>query len=396
MRSVDDHVAAVLGLGEPLGGEPVDLSRALGLVLACDLPALVPVPPFDNSAMDGFAVRSVDVAAPPVTLRVTGDIPAGCREPHAIGAGEAARIMTGAPLPEGADAIVPVEDTDIAPGPVPLPPRVQVRAPARPGRHIRRRGEDLAQGEVALTAGTVLTPAAVAAAASVGYGEVAAIRRPRVAVIATGAELRPPGQPLGHGQIPDSNSLLLSGLVRQFGAEAHTATTSDDPEEFRAVLDEAAAGADLILTTGGVSVGAFEVVRQATGARCEFVTVAMQPGKPQGIGDYAGVPLLAFPGNPVSVFVSAWLFARPLIARLAGGTAEDGWRPVRAGREWGCPAGREQYLPAVVCGDEVVPAHRLGSSSHAIGSLHRANALARVGARVTGVCVGDEVEVMMV
>lgn len=383
----------VLSLGQALESRSVLLGESLGLVLAEDVVARFAVPPFDNSAMDGFAIRTLDVAHPPVTLRVTEDIAAGAFESHTISHGEAARIMTGAPLPEGADAVVPVEETDAVLGPAPLPSSVEIRDRVSPGRHIRRRGEDVGEGNLVLTAGTRLNPAAVASAAAVGYGEVRVVRRPRVGVIATGAELELPGAALAPGQVPDSNSVLLLGLLTQFGADVVTRTSSDNPSEFRAILDEVASGVDLIVTTGGVSVGAFDVVRQVIGDDGDFGRVAMQPGKPQGMGRYRGIPLLAFPGNPVSVFVSAWLFARPLIARLSGAEYRHSWISARAGISWTSPTGRAQYLPAVFV-EDVIPAHRLGSQSHAIGLLHLANVLARVGAETEEVRDGDKVEVM--
>lgn len=393
MRTVDEHLAAVLALARPLEPVEVDLTDAFGLVLSDDVVARYPVPPFDNSAMDGFAVRTLDLASAPRRLRVTEDIPAGDIEPHSIGQGEAARIMTGAPLPMGADAVVPVEQTDIPIGPGPLPLSVEVRAAASAGQHIRRIGEDVRVGDTVLRSGSVATPAAVAAAASAGFGRLRVIRRPRVLVIATGAELERPGEAIVHGQIPDSNSALLVGLLRQFGADTRARTTSDDPAEFRAALDDAA-DSDLVLTTGGVSVGAYEVVRQVARASVDFVRVAMQPGKPQGVGRVGGVPLLAFPGNPVSAFVSAWLFARPLIAALAGRDTSTPWRSLRAEQGWSTPPGRAQYLPVLI-GDGVRPAHGLGSSSHAIASLHLANGLARVTAEVGAVSPGDLVEVIV-
>lgn len=392
MRTVNEHLDAVLALAARLPSREVALADALGLTLAADVVARYPVPPFDNSAMDGFAVRAADVAQVPARIRVVADVPAGTSSSVVIGAGEAARIMTGAPLPQGADAVVPVELTDISPGPGACPAAVEVREGVAVGRHVRRAAEDAAPGDLALTAGTTLTPAALAAAASVGYATVTVTPRPRVAVISTGSELVAPGKALGAGCVPDSNSVLLAGLLRQWGAEVTTASASDDAAEFRHVLAAAAAGADLVITSGGVSAGAFEVVRQVA-SECEFVSVAMQPGKPQGFGRVAGVPLLAFPGNPVSVFVSAWLFARPVVAVLAGRTPRETWAARPAAIGWACPPAREQYVPVRI--DDVVrPAHALGSGSHAIASLHLANGLARVPATADGVTAGQPVEVL--
>lgn len=391
MRSVAEHLAAVLEMGSKLTPCSVRLTDAFGLILAEEVIARFAVPPFDNSAMDGFAIGTPDLGAVPKILKVTGDIPAGTEHPNALAVGEAARIMTGAPLPDGADAVVPVEHTDVSSGPGELPTQVEVRRPVRRGQHIRRAGEDVAVGDLVLHPGAELSPAAVSAAAAVGYGELLVHPRPLVLVISTGSELTAPGRPIASGQIPDSNSLLLTGLLQQFGADVTALTTSDDPAEFRAALDST--GADLVVTSGGVSAGAFEVVRQVTGADCEFSQVAMQPGKPQGLGNVGGRPLLAFPGNPVSVFVSAWLFARPLIARLAGRPQEAQWRKVSAAASWNKSVGREQYLPVRLSGG-AEPAHGLGSASHAIASLHLADGLARVPSQVSGVEVGDPVEVL--
>ncbi|MDO5092184.1 MAG: molybdopterin molybdotransferase MoeA [Propionibacteriaceae bacterium] len=395
MRSVEEHLARVLGLVTRLAADVCPIGAGDGRALAEDMPARLPVPPFDNSAMDGFAVRSQDLN-PRTVLRVVGDIPAGARDLPLVGAGEAARIMTGAPLPPGADAVVPVELTDQPTGAAALPPEVRVLEPVAAGRHVRRRGEDIQPGQVALQAGLRWGPAAASSAASVGYAAVPLVRRPRVAVLATGSELVPAGEALGPGQIPDSNSLLLAGLVRQFGAEVAVArVVSDDPREFATALT-AAADADLVLTTGGVSVGAFEVVRQVTEGDIEFAKVAMQPGKPQAsgllsAGDGRRVPMLGLPGNPVSVFVSAWVFARPVIGALGGWSASLEIFEAVAADGWSGPVDRTQYLPVVFTDNGALPVHRLGSGSHLVASLASAEALAVIPVGVSQVCAGDRV-----
>ncbi|MGJ6980507.1 molybdopterin molybdotransferase MoeA [Aestuariimicrobium soli] len=395
MLTVEEYLARVLALGFRLDDEECGIDDGLGRVLAEPVAAQVAVPPFDNSAMDGFAVRSSDLVADAATsLRVVGDIPAGATSWPRVGAGEAARIMTGAPLPPGADAVVPVEQTDQPLGDVPLPDRVLVREPVRAGQHVRRGGEDVAPGEVVLPAGLRWTAGAASSAASLGHARVRLVRRPRVAVIATGSELAAPGAPLGPGRIPDSNSSLVAGLVRQFGAEVSLVERApDDADAFREVLERATATSDLVVTTGGVSVGAFEVVRQVVEGEISFVKVAMQPGKPQASGlltsaDGRRVPLLGLPGNPVSVFVSSWLFVRPLLARLGGWS--DDWPavalPTRVG--WSGPAGRRQFLPARIVEGGVEPVHRLGSGSHLVASLALADSLAVVDEDVTRVEAG--------
>ncbi|GAB3811199.1 molybdopterin molybdotransferase MoeA [Tessaracoccus terricola] len=398
MRTVEEHQGAVLALAEPLAPCEVPVKADPTTVLAADVVARYPVPPFDNSAMDGFAVRSDDTAETPCVLEVVGDVPAGSASDLTLAPGQAIRIMTGSPQPAGADAVVPVEDTDQAPGDHPLPQLVEIRATVAPGRHVRRRGDDIEAGQLVLPAGARTTAAAAAAASSVGHGKWLVHPRPRVLVVATGTELVAPGEPIGPGQIPDSNGLLLEGLVEQFGGVvASVLRVGDDQQAFRDAL--AGAGrVDLVVTSGGVSAGAFEVVRQVTSGSVEFVKVAMQPGKPQGLGhwDIAGrrVPLLALPGNPVSVFVSAWLFVRPLVAHLAGRPTTRATRSFPVADEWTTPPGRRQYVPVVVTPAGIRRAHALGSGSHAIASLHLADALAVVPAEVATVHAGDVLEVI--
>ena len=404
MISVEEHLVDVLALARPRAAERLPLADCLGLVLAEDIVARLAVPPFTNSAMDGFAIRAADIAAAtpdsPVRLPVVGDVPAGHQSDRSLQPGQAIRVMTGAPVPEGADAVVPTESTDQLLGDAPLPTVVEVRDPVPAGRHLRRSGEDVAVGATVLGARQVLSPAALSAAASVGWGELAVVPPVRVAILATGSELVAPGQTPGPGQIPDSNSVLVAGLVQQAGGVvASLARSSDSVAEFDAVLERALT-ADLVVTTGGVSVGAFDVVRQGSArGRLDFRQVAMQPGKPQGIGlleaaDGRLVPLLAFPGNPVSVFVSFHLFARPLLAMLAGRPASTPVSRAVAAVGWASPPGRRQYVPVVLEGGRVMPSHRLGSGSHLVASLPAANALAVVPEDVAAVAAGDELTVI--
>lgn len=397
MRSVEDHLTAVLALGERLDAEQAPVGSGYGRTLAADVAAVVAVPPFDNSAMDGFAVRAADLE-PGARLMVVGDIPAGATSVPWVGPGEAARIMTGAPMPTGADTVVPVELTDQPSGAADLPATVEVREVVTEGRHVRGRGEDVAVGDVVLPAGLRWSPAAASSAASLGHGTVPLVRRPRVAVLATGSELVAAGRPLGFGQIPDSNSILLAGLCEGWGAEvAMVESVSDDPAHFRAALARAI-DADLVLTSGGVSVGAFEVVRQVVEGDISFDKVAMQPGKPQASGllawpDGRRVPMLGLPGNPVSVFVSAWVYARPLLAKLGGWS--DAWPssllPATVG--WSGPEGRRQFVPVKISEEGVTPVHRLGSGSHLVASLALADGLAVVPEDVTTVAAGETVTV---
>ena len=434
MIPLEGYVSQVLETLSPLEGERLELGRAHGRVLAEDVTAVVPVPPWTNSAMDGYAVRAKDTtgACPqtPVVLPVNGDVPAGAA-PRPLVAGTAQRIMTGAMLPKGADAVVKVEDTDQAPGPHPIPARVEIRTAASPGLNVRRAGENVAAGDPVMAAGTRLSAAAISALASVGLGSVLVRPQVRVAVVSTGAELRDAGQALEPGTIPDSNSLLLAGLVAEQGAACTSVARSGDTAEALAeVLRQAAAGADLIVTSGGVSAGAFDpltMLAQAQAQRGEeapvhldFVKVAMQPGKPQGHGwvladDGRRVPIICLPGNPVSVLVSFTTIVAPALARLAEQDAADGaeslpGRPsltARAAVGWRTPPGRRQHVPVrfteAPTGSDVssglgdgaglpwvTPTHRLGSGSHLVASLPAAQALAVVAAEVETVEVGDE------
>ncbi len=407
MLTVEKYLEKVLELAEPLGSEQTPIGEGFGRVLAQDVVAKYPVPPFSNSAMDGFAVRSADLVEELTRLEVVGDIPAGQPDLPHVGPGQAARIMTGAPMPPGADCVVQVEQSDQQPGDVPLSKYVVVQqVPA--GKNVRHRGEDVEAGQVVLTRGEVWSPAAAAAAASVGHSEVALAKKPRVAVLATGSELVAAGQPLADGQIPDSNSVLLAGLAEQFGAEVVLVeTVTDDGPAFEAALQACVeAGADVVVSTGAVSEGAFEVVRQTLEAEgsgdtkydVEFVKVAMQPGKPQACGtlNLGGkrVAFLGLPGNPVSVFVSSWMLLQPLLAAFRGANARPNALRLKTMEGWKTPPSRRQFIPVIVEDNRVRKAHKLGSGSHLIASLHLANALAIIPEDIDVVSPGDEVEVV--
>nr|WP_240482288.1 gephyrin-like molybdotransferase Glp [Microbacterium sediminis] len=383
----------------------VPLEAAAGATLAEAVRARVAIPVFDNSAMDGFAVRFEDVRAAspetPITLRVVADLPAGSPDDPPLAAGEAARIMTGAAVPTAADAIVPFEDT--AGGlEDSLRSAVVTRAPRARGAHIRRRGEDLLPDDIVLEPGVALGGLALSAAAAAGVTEVVVHRRPRVIVVSTGAELAAPGAELRRGQIPESNSVLLASLAREAGAEViSVATVDDEPHSLRAVLD-GAADADVVLTSGGVSAGAYEVVKNVLGGQIAFTKVAMQPGKPQAFGRLSsGALVFGLPGNPVSAAVSFEVFVRPALLRMQGRTEIA--RPrlrLPAARAWPTPPGRRQYLPAAVDRSDpsrwtVRPATAGGSGSHLAGGLGRAEALAVVPADVESVAVGDPVDVLL-
>ncbi|WP_345750467.1 molybdopterin molybdotransferase MoeA [Microbacterium rhizophilus] len=410
LRTVEEHLDDVLAAVVPTGTITLSLAAAAGLTLTEPVRARVDVPVFDNSAMDGFAVRFADVAdaspEAPVELRVVADLPAGTAWDPAVGPGEAARIMTGSPVPGDADAIVPFEDT--AGGLADSLGVIAVRrAPRGGGAHIRRRGEDLRSGDVVLAAGTELRAHQLAAAAATGVDRVTVARPPRVIVVSTGDELVEPGAELERGQIPESNSTLLAGLVRGTGAELMRATcVSDDPDELRALLADNTE-ADLVITSGGVSAGAYEVVKQVLGSPEEqgeitFTQVAMQPGKPQAFGRLSnGSLLFGLPGNPVSVAVSFETFVRPALLAMQGRTRLHRHTlrlPAAAG--WRTPVGRRQYLPASIDRSDparwtVRPATPGGSGSHLAAGLAQAESYAVVPAETEAVAEGDLVDVML-
>lgn len=317
--SVDEWRATVQALVRPLPARRLPLVEAEGCALAEPVLTRHALPPFDSSAMDGYAVRAIDVRDSgrdrPTALRVIACAPAGRPTSAVVGPGEAVRILTGALLPAGADAVVAVEDTDGGRA------IVRVHEPVGPGRHVRRAGEDLPPGGVALAKGWVIGPGQVAAAAAAGHAELLVTPRPRVAVLATGDELVEPGRPLGPGQLPDSNSAGLAAQVRLAGGVTSvTARPGDDVPAFRRLLDDVAGTADLIVTSGGISAGEEnDVVKAAlAGGSVRFASVAMQPGAPQAAGVINGVPFLGLPGNPVAALVAFAVFVRPLIQTMRG------------------------------------------------------------------------------
>ena len=333
MLGVDEARERILAAVAPLPAVDVPLGDALGLVLAADVAADADLPPFANSAMDGFAVRALDTAGAgeetPVRLTVVGQAPAGYAPAIAVEPGTAVRIMTGAPLPSGADAVVRFEATDEADHPGrhagTRPNRldaVAIRRAAQPGENIRPPGEDLRAGETVLRAGTRLHPAAIGLLAALGRERVRIHRRPRVAVLATGDEVCPLDQEPRPGQIRDSNGPMVAAFVAACGGEpAPLGIARDDRGDLRARLDAAGeAGVDLILTTGGVSIGDYDLVKDVlreTG-RVDLWQVRLKPGKPLAFGRIGDRPLLGLPGNPVAAAVAFVEFARPAILRLLG------------------------------------------------------------------------------
>ncbi|WP_242584043.1 gephyrin-like molybdotransferase Glp [Streptomyces sp. MST-110588] len=420
--SVAEHLEDVLSKVRPL--EPIELRLldAQGCVLVEDVTVPAALPPFDNSSMDGYAVRVCDVAGAteeyPAALTVVGDIAAGSGDLPAVGPGEAARIMTGAPLPPGAEAVVPVEWTDGGTGQGPAAGmrfhsadpgaaggEVRVHRPVTERAHVRARGSDVAAGELALRAGTVLGPPQIGLLAAIGRGTVRVRPRPRVVVLSTGSELVQPGEPLDAGRIHDSNSFQLTAAARDAGALAYRAgTVADDAPTLRAALEDQLVRADLVVTSGGVSVGAYDVVKEtlaglsAEEGTVHFRKLAMQPGKPQGFGLIGPdrTPLLALPGNPVSSYVSFELFVRPVIRTLMGlpDVHRHTLRAVCAEAVTSSPKGRRQFLRGSYDPDSgrVTPVG--GAGSHLIKALAHANALIVVPENDTRVEAGAEVDIV--
>ena len=397
MRSVTQHQHAVGELIKARPAQTVPLTEAHSLVLACDLAARISLPVFDNSAMDGYAVRADELAAAtpaqPVALPVTEDIAAGRTVIPNLQPGTAHRIMTGAPLPDGATAVVPVEATDGHTD------TVHIYASARTGQHIRYAGEDVTAGAVVLHAGQVITAPILGLAAALGVTELLVVPQQRVLVVSTGSELVPSGVPLKPGQIYESNSIMLAAAVRDAGAAVvSTATTTDDAAQFSAVLDRYAPQVDLIITSGGVSAGAYEVVKDTFGRRgehgVEFVKVAMQPGMPQGLGMVAGTPIITLPGNPVSALVSFEVFIRPALRRaMALPTPERPRRTAVLTETLTAPRGKRQFRRAVLDPVAGTVTSYGPPASHHLRWLASANCLLDIAEDIVNVPAGSELQV---
>jgi molybdopterin molybdotransferase len=425
--SVAEHLEDILAAIRPLEPIEMQLPDVQGCVLVEDVTVPVALPPFDNSSMDGYAVRVADVAGAseefPAVLTVIGDVAAGSGGELRVGPGHAARIMTGAPLPSGAEAVVPVEWTDGGTGsgsaaamtpysraPEGASGEVRVHRPVGVRAHVRSRGSDVRAGDLALQAGTVLGPPQIGLLAAIGRGTVWVHPRPRVVVLSTGSELVQPGEELGPGRIYDSNSFMLTAAARDAGAIAYrVGAVTDDADELRATIEDQLVRADLLVTTGGVSVGAYDVVKEALspvgdmdepGSGIEFRKLAMQPGKPQGFGCIGPdhTPLLALPGNPVSSYVSFELFVRPAIRALMG--LRDLNRPVvrarlHADKPLSSPAGRRQFLRGAYDAGRGVVTPVGGAGSHLIAALAHADALIVVPENTLIVEPGRELDVVL-
>jgi molybdopterin molybdotransferase len=390
-RSVEEHGARVAALVAPalaaLGTERVPLAAARGRVLAEEVTSAVPLPPFRNSQMDGWAARAADLLQAPLVLPIDGVQAAGPAAPRTLPAGAVLKVMTGAPLPDGADCVVPVEDTE------PAGDGVRILRGRAAGTFVREAGSDLAAGAVVGPAGALLTPRRLAALAASGVAEVPVRRRARVAVLTTGEEIVPPGAALGFGQVYDANEIALVALLEEAGADPlPPVRTLDDPVAFAAALDAALDAADLVITSGGISHGDFEVVRQVLEPRgAEVVEIAMQPGGPQALATIRGVPVVGFPGNPVSTQVSFVVLLRPLL-RSAAGLPPVLARSVPLGVALDSPAGRRQWLRGRIEGGRAVPVG--GPSSHLVATMADADVLLDVPQDVVRLEAGDPIDAL--
>jgi molybdopterin molybdotransferase len=395
---VEEHLADVLAAIRPVDPVWVPLVHADGSVLAEHVTSTTPLPSFDNSAMDGYAVRAADLAGAsadtPVALPVRGEIAAGDTGDYWVEPGSSLQIMTGARLPEGADAVVPVEWTDGGAA------EALFRQAPEPGNAVRHRGDDVAEGAVLLPQGTLVGPVQVALLAASGHGEVLARTPPRVAIISTGNELVEPGTPLIPGQIWESNSFMLAAAARRAGATVRRHRLRDDPAVVLSTLEGLVSDADLLITSGGVSMGGEHDVVKAALSKLGTITfrkVAMQPGMPQGFGVLGpdATPIFTLPGNPVSAYVSFILFVQPALDALKKLSPQR--QPLAQAAltmSVRSPGGRRSYLRGILdpARETVVPL--TGQSSHQLGALAQANALIIVPEDVTRLEAGDGVDVM--
>ncbi len=398
MLTLAQYLDLVLDSVTQLPPMELPLAEVNGCVLAQDIYARWPLPSFDNSSMDGYAVISADLVnaseSSPVTLPVIDDIPAGFKSLETLQSGQAIRIMTGAPMPAGADSVIPIESTD---GGSEI---VQIRAAIELGSCIRHEGEDVRAGELVLTKGTYVGPRQIALIAAVGHGAISVIPKPRVAVLATGSELVEPGTDLKFGLISDSNSFLITAIASDSGAAAYRLPPAEDDEDkLIEILEDQVHRADLIITTGGVSMGAYDPVKAAflKLGTAQFHQVAMQPGMPQGFGSVgeAAIPIITLPGNPVSAYISFETFIRPAIRKMRGLTQLQ--RPQRAAILKGAlrsPINKVQFARArFIEGGQVEPVGT-GQGSHVLGGLAQADALIVIPVGVDSIASGDQVQVI--
>jgi len=403
LLSVDEARERILSQFQPVKTETVHITEASNRILAEEIRAADDLPLFDNSSMDGFAIRAADSAnaapASPRSLRVVADIPAGSHPTIFLEPGQAARIMTGAPVPRGADSVVPVEDTnfhDRSAGTI-APDEVQILHPVKNGSNVRTRGMDIRAGNVVLSKGRQLKPQDLGLLAMLGISNVNVYQRPRIALLSSGDELVDVDSPLEKGKIRDSNSYTIAALIESAGAHVvRLGVAKDNFDSVKSLLEKAVAEhVDLILSSAGVSVGAFDFVKEVieSSGSMDFWRVNMRPGKPVAFGNYRDIPIIGLPGNPVSAFVGFEVFVRPTLQRMNG--LPDGNRPtVRAkSAEQIDSDGRESYLRAEVLEENGgLVAHLTGhQGSGNLHSLVQANALLIIPAGVKCVPAGQEV-----
>jgi molybdopterin molybdotransferase len=393
--TVEQHLDRILGTVRRLPGIDIGLLDAHGCVLAADVASDVDLPGFPNSAMDGYVVRAADVAGAtedtPAHLPVVGDIAAGNTKALSLAPGQSMRIMTGAPVPRGGDAVVMVELTDRGLA------KVAIRQEVPAGRHVRDVGEDVRAGDVVLPAGVHLGARQIGLLAAVGVGRVHVVPKPRVVVLSTGDELIEPGTRPGFGQVVDSNSVMLTAALREMGVVPfRVPKVRDDARLFRETLERELLRADAVITTGGVSAGAYDTVKEVLSrvGTMSFDQVAMQPGKPQGFGVLGDdeTPVFTLPGNPVSAMVSFEVFVAPALRRMAGRPDHElELVDATAAHDWDSPAGRTQFARVLLRreGNGRTVALVGHQGSHVLGGLASANALAVVPADVTHVTAGD-------
>jgi molybdopterin molybdotransferase len=397
MLSVEQALKRILGAVAPLPAEQISVADGLGRVLAQDIVARRTQPPAAMSAMDGYAVRAMDVATVPATLKVVGQAPAGGAWEGTLGAGEAVRIFTGGPVPDGADAIVMQENTDPGDGTV----TVLEGVPA--GRFIRQAGLDFSEGDVLLPAGRLLTARDVALAAAMNTPWIMVHRRPRVAILVTGDEIVMPGDPVGPNQIVSSNSLGMASMVQVFGGEPYMLGIAPDDREALAAMAGGAKGADLLLTSGGASVGDHDLVQSVLGEigfELGFWKIAMRPGKPLIFGHIGDTPVLGLPGNPVSALVCSLIYLRPALARMLGMEANGGEEQLLTARlaaSLGENDERQDYLRGALSNNGegellVTPFTRQDSSM--LNMLAQADCLIIRRPHAPAMAVGDRVPVI--
>ncbi|UPK74364.1 molybdopterin molybdotransferase MoeA [Nocardioidaceae bacterium SCSIO 66511] len=401
MLSVEEHLRNILERLGPLQPYDQPLLEALDLPVCEDIESTIDLPRFTNSAMDGYAVRHADVEGAtddrPAVLPVVGESAAGSATSYAMSPSAAIKIMTGAPVPSGADTVIPIEATDGGDG------QVTVYEDRPRGAHIRPAAEDVRVGDLVLEEGTVLGAREIGLLASLGRSQVRARPRPRVVVMSTGTELREPGQDVGDDAIYDGNSYMLAAAARSAGAIAYrVGIVPDSPDDFTAALSDQLVRADLVITSGGVSMGDYDVVKETLSrlGTVDFVQVAMQPGKPQGFGFVGdeGTPILTLPGNPVSAYVSFEVFGVPVLRRMMGRLPYR--RPLvhaTLSEDLTSPDGKRQYVRAHFevnhRGAKVTPVG--GAGSHLIGGLAGANALIVVDEHETALNMGDTANVLV-